>query len=197
MKKRNLRSVHGGGLTIRTKKEMEATTKLVVEVENVVHGMSDAPKQRPAGCNIEVQIWRDGEWRSWKWVCTKTELKAALKAISSLGHRGRSIERRGGTRRLPSPIIPKTKPVRTPVQIQIEKLQIEMKEAEILYKQLIKELSEEAIPSNKQLDIKIDNKSDNEKNELSEELNENIIIETSEKKPKTIKNKVKTKSNVI
>ena len=72
-----------------------------------------------------------------------------------------------------------------------------MKEAELQYKKLIKELSEEAIPSNKQLDIKIDNKSDKETNELSEESNENIIIETSEKKPKTIKNKIKTKSNVI
>ena len=84
-----------------------------------------------------------------------------------------------------------------PLFQEIEKLQIEMKEAESQYKKLIKELSEEAIPSNKQLDIKIDNKSDNEKNELSEESNENIIIETSEKKPKTIKNKAKTKSNVI
>ena len=84
-----------------------------------------------------------------------------------------------------------------PLFQEIEKLQSEMKDAESQYKKLIKELSEEAIPSNKQLDIKIDNKSDNEKNELSEELNENIIIETSEKKPKTIKNKVKTKSNVI
>jgi hypothetical protein len=84
-----------------------------------------------------------------------------------------------------------------PLFQEIEKLQSEMKEAESQYKKLIKELSEEAIPSNKQLDIKIDNKSDNEKNELSEESNENIIIETSEKKPKTIKNKVKTKSNII
>ena len=54
---------------------------------------------------------------------------------------------------------------------EIEKLQSEMKDAESQYKKLIKELSEEAIPSNKQIDIKIDNKSDNEKNELSEELN--------------------------
>ena len=83
-----------------------------------------------------------------------------------------------------------------PLFQEIEKLQTEMKEAELQYKKLIKELSEEAIPSNKQIDIKIDNKSDNEKNELSEELNENIIIETSKKKPNT-KNKVKTKSNVI
>ena len=77
-----------------------------------------------------------------------------------------------------------------------------MKEAEAQYKKLIKELSEEAILSNKQLDIKIDNKSDNETNELSEESNENIVnvkeptIEISEKKPKN-KNKVKTKSNII
>ena len=86
---------------------------------------------------------------------------------------------------------------------QIEKLQTEMKEADTEYKKLIKELSEEAIPSNKQLNIKIDNKSDNKTNELSEESNKNIVnikeptIEISEKKPKTIKNKVKTKSTVI
>jgi len=84
-----------------------------------------------------------------------------------------------------------------PLFQEIEKLQTEMKKAETQYKQLIKELSEEAIPSNKQLYVKIQNKSDNEKNELSEESNENIIIETSEKKPKTIKNNIKTKSNVI
>ena len=80
-----------------------------------------------------------------------------------------------------------------PIFEELEKLQTEMKDAESQYKKLIKELSEEAIPSNKQIEVKIDN----ETNELSEELNENIIIETSEKKPKTIKNKVKTKSNVI
>ena len=80
-----------------------------------------------------------------------------------------------------------------PLFQEIEKLHSEMKEAESQYKKLIKELSEEAIPSNKQIEIKIDN----ETNELSEESNENIIIETSEKKPKIIKNKVKTKSNVI
>ena len=73
-----------------------------------------------------------------------------------------------------------------PLFQEIEKLQSEMKEADLQYKQLIKELSEEAIPSNKMI-----------ANELSEEMKESIIIETSEKKPKTIKNKVKTKSNVI
>jgi len=79
-----------------------------------------------------------------------------------------------------------------PLFQEIERLQSEMKEAETQYKNLIKELSEEAIPTNKQIEIKSDN-------ELSDESNENIInvkepiIETSEKKPKTIKNKVKTK----
>ena len=92
--------------------------------------------------------------------------------------------------------IPKNKKLMNdiePLFQNIERLQTEMKEAELQYKKLIKELSEEAIPSNKE----IQNKSDNEKNELSEESNENIIIETSEKKSKTIKNKVKTKPIVI
>ena len=90
-----------------------------------------------------------------------------------------------------------------PLFEEIEKLQSEMKEAELQYKKLIKELSEEAIPSNKQLDIKIYDKTENETNELSEESNENIvnikepIIEISEKKSKTTKNKVKTKTNII
>ena len=90
-----------------------------------------------------------------------------------------------------------------PLFQEIEKLQSEMKEADLQYKKLIKELSEEAIPSNKQLEIKINNKSDNKTNELSEESNENIVniseptIEIFEKKPKTTKNKVKTKTNII
>ena len=90
-----------------------------------------------------------------------------------------------------------------PLFEEIEKLQSEMKEAELQYKKLIKELSEEAIPSNKQLDSKIYDKTENETNELSEESNENIvnikepIIEISEKKSKTTKNKVKTKTNII
>ena len=37
-----------------------------------------------------------------------------------------------------------------PLFQQIEKLQTELKEADTLYKKLIKELSEEAIPPNKQ-----------------------------------------------
>jgi type I restriction-modification system DNA methylase subunit/restriction endonuclease S subunit len=44
-----------------------------------------------------------------------------------------------------------------PLFQEIEKLQSEMKEAESQYKKLIKELSEEAIPSNKQIKMKSDN----------------------------------------
>jgi hypothetical protein len=81
-----------------------------------------------------------------------------------------------------------------PLFQEIEKLQIEMKEAELEYKKLIKELSEEAIPSNKQIGIK----SDNELNDLSEESHvKEPIIEISEKKPKITKNKSKTNSSVI
>jgi type I restriction enzyme S subunit len=81
-----------------------------------------------------------------------------------------------------------------PLFQEIEKLQIEMKEAELEYKKLIKELSEEAIPSNKQIGIK----SDNELNDLSEESHvKEPIIETSEKTPKITKNKSKTNSSVI
>ena len=56
-----------------------------------------------------------------------------------------------------------------------------MKEAESQYKQLIKELSEEAIPSNlinKQIEIKSDN-----------ETNKKMINENLEKKPKVSKSK--------
>jgi type I restriction-modification system DNA methylase subunit len=56
-----------------------------------------------------------------------------------------------------------------PLFQQIETLQTELKEAEELYKKLIKELSEEAIPSNKEIEVN----------------------DTLEKKPKTNKNKVK------
>jgi restriction endonuclease S subunit len=67
----------------------------------------------------------------------------------------------------------------------IERLQIEMKEAESEYNKLIKELSEEAIPTNKQIEIKLHN----ETNELSEELEENSIIKISNKKLKNLKKK--------
>ena len=87
--------------------------------------------------------------------------------------------------------IPKNKKIikdLDPLFQEIEKLQTEMKEADLQYKKLIKELSEEAIPTNKQIEIK----TDNDTSELSEEVKENII-ETTKKKPKTNKNKVKTK----
>ena len=86
-----------------------------------------------------------------------------------------------------------------PLFEELEKLQIEMTEADSQYKKLIKELSEEAIPSNKQIEIKLDNTIQ----VLSEDTSENIInvkepiIETSEKKPKMTKNKSKTNSSVI
>jgi type I restriction-modification system DNA methylase subunit len=72
-----------------------------------------------------------------------------------------------------------------PLFQEIEKLQSELKKAESQYKNLIKELSEEAIPSNKQ----IDNKSN--ENIVNDNIVKEPIIETSIKKPKTIK-KVKT-----
>jgi hypothetical protein len=83
-----------------------------------------------------------------------------------------------------------------PVFQEIAKLQSEMKEAESQYKKLIKELSEEAIPSNKQIQIK----SDNELNKSSEESDENTnakepIIKISKKKQNTTRTNVK--SNVI
>ena len=85
--------------------------------------------------------------------------------------------------------IPKDKNIIKDIEllfIEIEKLQLEITESETLYKKLIKELSEEALPINKHID--------NKTNELSKNSN-NIIIETSGKKPKSNKNKLK--SNVI
>ena len=73
-----------------------------------------------------------------------------------------------------------------PIFQEIEKLQTEMKEADTQYKQLIKELSEEAIPTNKQIEIK----SDDEINELSEQLNEEIIEVKETKKKSTKKVKI-------
>ena len=90
-----------------------------------------------------------------------------------------------------------------PLFQEIEKLQTEMKETETLYKQLIKELAEEAIPSNKQM------KSDNKTNEDIIEVKETKknkpkvddlieeLIETSLSKKKVTKNKVKIISNEI
>ena len=85
--------------------------------------------------------------------------------------------------------IPKNKKVILDLEsfiIEIEKLQIEMKEADTQYKQLINELSEEAIPTNKQIEIK----SDDEINELSEQLDEEIIEVKETKKKSTKKVKV-------
>ena len=74
---------------------------------------------------------------------------------------------------------------------EIEKLQSEMKDAELQYKQFINDLSNEAIPNNKQ-EVKLDDKS----NELLEKSEENTIkeeiIETKIKKSKVSKKKDKT-----
>jgi type I restriction-modification system DNA methylase subunit len=65
---------------------------------------------------------------------------------------------------------------------EMEKLQSEIKEVDIQYKKLIKELTEEAMPYNKQQDNKLVDKINNEENELSE-------------KKQNSKNKIKTKSD--
>jgi len=86
-----------------------------------------------------------------------------------------------------------------PLFQEIEKLQTEMKKAETQYKELIKELSEEAIPSNKQLenelleDIIKPVKEPKKKSKKVDELNESPIKETK----KVLKKKIKTKSNDI
>jgi type I restriction-modification system DNA methylase subunit len=86
-----------------------------------------------------------------------------------------------------------------PLFQEIEKLQTEMKKAETQYKELIKELSEEANPSNKQLenelleDIIKPVKESKKKSKKVDELNETPIKETK----KVLKKKIKTKSNNI
>ena len=67
-----------------------------------------------------------------------------------------------------------------PLFQQIEKLQIELKEADTLYKKLIKELSEEAIPPNKQ--------TDNDNDEKIEEEEEVEVISKKKKKINETKN---------
>ena len=88
---------------------------------------------------------------------------------------------------------------------EIEKLQIEMKEAEFQYKQLIKELSEEAIPTNTKVVVLPDNKI-NKDNIKVKEIKKNKpkvdnlieeVIEIPVSKKKVTKNKVTTKSNEI
>ena len=67
-----------------------------------------------------------------------------------------------------------------PLFQQIEKLQTELKEADTLYKKLIKELSEEAIPPNKQ--------TDNDNDEKIEEEEEVEVISKKKKKINETKN---------
>ena len=73
-----------------------------------------------------------------------------------------------------------------PLFNEIEKLQIELKEAEIEYTQLIKELSEEAIPTNKIKDST---------EKIKIQLNDEPVIK--EKKSKTKEKKVKTQITTI
>jgi type I restriction-modification system DNA methylase subunit len=86
-----------------------------------------------------------------------------------------------------------------PLFQEIEKLQTEMKKAETQYKELIKELSEEAIPSNKQFENEILEdiikpvKESKKKSKKVDELIETHIKETK----KVLKKKIKTKSNDI
>jgi type I restriction-modification system DNA methylase subunit len=71
---------------------------------------------------------------------------------------------------------------------EIEKLQIDTTESKLHYEKLIKELSEEAIQSNKLIENKINKLSDS-----NDTINvKESIIEISEKKPKIIKKKIKT-----
>ena len=75
-----------------------------------------------------------------------------------------------------------------PIFNKIEKLKLENQEAEILYKKYITELSEEAIPNNKN-NIQIEN---NNTSEISENVSNEDIIEVKEKvKIKKIIRKVK------
>ena len=62
---------------------------------------------------------------------------------------------------------------------EIETLHIEIKEAELQYKQLIKELSEESIPTNKQIKI---NTNDNTNDNTNNNTNDNEILTISKKK---------------
>ncbi len=85
---------------------------------------------------------------------------------------------------------------------KIETLQIEMKEAEFQYKQLIKELSEEVIPTNTKVVVLPDNKDNIKVKEIKKNKPkvDNLIEEVIEipvSKKKVTKNKVITKSNEI
>jgi type I restriction-modification system DNA methylase subunit len=80
-----------------------------------------------------------------------------------------------------------------PIFNKIEKIQIEVQEADILYKKYITELSEEAIPNNKNIiQIENDNNSEISENVSNEEIIEDIIEEVKEKvKMKKVIKKVK------
>jgi len=82
-----------------------------------------------------------------------------------------------------------------PLFNEIEKLQIELKEAELEYTELIKELSEEAIPTNKinKLSDKVKIKDSTEKTKI--QLIDKPVIK--EKKLKTKEKKVKTQITTI
>jgi type I restriction-modification system DNA methylase subunit len=86
-----------------------------------------------------------------------------------------------------------------PLFQEIEKLQSEMKEAESQYKQLIKELSEEAILTNNKVVVLPDNKinEDNIKVKETKKNKPKVDDEIPVSKKTVTKNKVKTKSNVI
>jgi hypothetical protein len=71
-----------------------------------------------------------------------------------------------------------------PIFEDIGKIQSEMKEAETEYKQLIKELSEEAIPNNTQ-EIKINNNTTEDKNIIDSKVNKSKVNK-SKKSKKTI-----------
>jgi type I restriction-modification system DNA methylase subunit len=86
-----------------------------------------------------------------------------------------------------------------PLFLEIEELQIEMNDAETQYNKLIKELSEEAIPTNQQTEIKTNNTlevkneiKDQEVNEFKDNLEETTTTPlTTTKKVKIIKKVVK------
>ena len=81
----------------------------------------------------------------------------------------------------------------SPIFNKIEKLKLEVQEAEILYKKYITDLSEEAIPNNKKIiQIENDNNSEISENVSNEEIIEDIIEEVKEKiKMKKVIKKVK------
>ena len=81
---------------------------------------------------------------------------------------------------------------------EIENLQTEMKDAETQYNKLIKELSEEAIPTNQQIEIKTNNILDVETKNKEQEVNEfKDNLEETTTTPLTTTKKVKIIKKVI